>query len=155
MARGQVGDRRIRNARKTVIRSRQHLKATRRPRGQSLKRVIMSEVKLATLVSRLHRQTLSKKVPWRRASREGVFVAVFSGYALRLSRHVLSQTVEDYVLEVCDHDGGVIEKISDGCFSRPQPANEVFRQLKETYDLARRAVMGSEGAIDSILEELG
>jgi len=98
---------------------------------------------------------MAKKVPWRRGRRDDVFVAEFSSYTLRMSRHILSRTVEDYVLEVCGADGGVVERINDERFSRPQPANEIYRQLKETYDLARRLVMGSEGAIDSILEELG
>jgi len=30
-----------------------------------------------------------------------------------------------------------------------------YRQLQETFNLARKAVMGAEGAVDSILEELG
>jgi len=96
-----------------------------------------------------------RKVPWKRGERDDVFRASFTSYSVRLSRQVLSKTVEDYVLEVCDPDGGVVEKVSDARFNRPQPANEVYRQLQETFNLARKAVMGAEGAVDSILEELG
>ena len=118
--------------------------------------------RLVLLLNRLHKKTLDRKVTWEPTAKEGAFQLAFSEYVVRLFQQQNPRDPDgtDYVLSIVNKDESVIDSIDDEeltAFLRAQGDEETsgYRWMGEMYSAARRIALGTEAAIDSLLEELG
>jgi hypothetical protein len=116
----------------------------------------MDTKRLETLITKLHEKTMTEEVYWEKTSKEGLFMATFPGYSVRIAtRQNMSQPDEvDYIFAIYDEQGALIERIDD---IELQAANKEFKAYKilaEIYDKARRKALGVDKAIEVIISEL-
>lgn len=120
----------------------------------------MTDPRLRLLVQRLHDKGLEGSVPWEKGLDEGIFQASFRDYSIKILRqptrhHTGDPDEEDIVLQIFNEKGELIEEVDDtsfkiGDFGPVYP----FPFMAEIHAMARRAVMGVNKAVDSILEQL-
>lgn len=115
----------------------------------------MSTDKLLILLSKLEERTDQGSVTWEITSNENQFQTVIGNYILRLLEVSGDFSPEpDYVLRIQDHDGAIIESISDTELHQMNPDYQAFQVMSKVFRLARRSAMGVDKAIDSIISEL-
>jgi hypothetical protein len=119
----------------------------------------MAEDKLVTLARRLHKQTKAGSVEWEKTGEDGVFEADFAGYAVQLSEVVEDEPI--YFVRIYNRDEVLLEEFSDEDLTEvlnrtsPTEPSVMFELMAETYRKARRAAMGVDKAVDSIISALG
>ena len=116
----------------------------------------MSYQKLANLVRSLRRQTNKGEIDWEETAVKGTFQATFGSHALQISSvNPGGGGEQDIMIVVFDEDGNPIESMRD-----PELAQffgsevESWKLMNEIYQTARRQSLGTERAIDSILNIL-
>jgi hypothetical protein len=113
---------------------------------------MMSYVKIATLVKRLHDKTSRGDVRWEATSKEGIYRAAFPGYSVLILPRDAPEGAVDYVVQVFDDDGALLEEVADPDLK--DFLTDPFKLLCTTYETARRSAMGVEQALDRILDAL-
>ena len=117
----------------------------------------MADDKLLVLIQRLSDQTNQGNVKWEKTVDDGVFQASFPGYSI----HILTRTSRipqasdpDYVLEIYNDDGVLIEQADDVDFKDLGLDPPIFTTMEQMYTKARRMAMGVDRALDSLLGSL-
>ena len=119
----------------------------------------MADDKLVTLARRLHKQSRAGNVAWEKTDEEGVYEADFADYAVQLSEVVDEEPI--YFIRIFDREGVLLEEFSDEDLTEllnretPTEPSVMFELMAETFRKARRAAMGVDGAVDTILSALG
>ena len=118
----------------------------------------MPENRLVTLVRRLHKRSMDGQVSWEDTPKKGMYQCSFPEYTIQLhagpSREEPDAT--DYTLSILNEDNVVIEQLDDGQLARDfEVPGGAYRLMGEMYAAARRTAMGTEAAIDALLDELG
>lgn len=120
----------------------------------------MAYRKLASLACRLYQRTYDGEVDWEETASTGVYQASFADYSIIISlQPPQSGGDSDVKISIIDDVGNEVESFLDvdlesewlidlGIIETP------FKIMKDTYDTARRAALGSEKAIDEILAVL-
>jgi len=117
----------------------------------------MIDKRFVHLVTKLHENTLRKRISWRPTPDNEVFEAVFPQYSLRIGLKQRRETL-DYVINILNDEGIAVEDFSDEDLSRDfsldAPQQGWFRFMGEIHEMARRQALGADQAIDAILGEL-
>lgn len=110
--------------------------------------------KIYKLARRLFQMTQEEKLEWRETAREGVYQLIVDDYVVRMAE-VPGEDAKDvpgYVLEVCNAKGTVLEQITAADFNDRMHDSMEFMQ--DLYLRVRRVALGTETALDHILERL-
>ncbi|WP_339541428.1 hypothetical protein [Pseudomonas sp. RA_5y_Pfl1_P24] len=112
----------------------------------------MSYPKIAKLVDVLLSQTESGVLRWAATEKSDMFQASFPRYSVRLYPHERNPIEVDYILQILNELGDIVEEVSDpdlrSVMERP------FDVMRRLHDAARRSAMGVETALDDILNFL-
>ena len=108
--------------------------------------------KLWQLVKRLHQKTIEGTVPWE-VSFKATYLAAFPKYGVRVSEIVKEDSL-DYVIELLDENGRVIESASDADLRDVAAPGESYPVMKELFVMARRRALGVDEALDDLLSSL-
>jgi len=115
----------------------------------------MSYQKIADLIWKLHEKTSQAKVKWEVTADEGVYQAIFAGYAIRISKKA-ADIEPDIILQIYNEEGELIEEVNDREVTQvPELPYNVYNIMLNLYETARRIAMGTEQAINKILDILG
>lgn len=117
----------------------------------------MGNNRLIELAVKLNRQTVDGQIEWQLTANEGLFQASFADYSVILSQGETFNPEEmDYFITIFNDQGVLLEKVSDTEISKFKESDEpnIYRLMKQTYELSRRQAMGTEKAIDTIINEL-
>lgn len=112
----------------------------------------MSYPKIAKLIAVLKEQTESGLLAWAQTEKSDMFQASFPGYSVRIFVRDHNPIEQDYVLQIINYLGEIVEEISD-----PDLKNVMenpYRVMRDLHDSARRSAMGVENALDEILNWL-
>ncbi|WP_338488003.1 hypothetical protein VRB78_18760 [Pseudomonas trivialis] len=112
----------------------------------------MSYPKIAKLIDVLLTQTENGTLQWAQTETSDMFQASFPRYSVRLYVQSVSQVDVDYVLQILNELGEIVEEVSDPDLKDVMEGP--FRVMRRLHDAARRSAMGVETALDEILEFL-
>ena len=118
----------------------------------------MPENRLVTLVRRLHKRSMEGQLSWEDTPKDGTYKCSSPEYTLHLHARPSQQDPEamDYVLSILNNDNVLIEEVDDIQLQRETEERGVaYRLMGEMYAAARRTALGTEAALDSLLEALG
>ena len=108
----------------------------------------MADPKFETLIHKLLERSKEGKVEWEATAVEGVYQAAFPHYSVKVYSEP-SQEGMDYVLQIADEEGVVIDEVRDTDFSGE------YNNMRELFNCARSSGLGLDRALDSILAALG
>src|SRR5262249_11534535 len=113
--------------------------------------------KIRAFVEKLVDRTEEGKVNWERTVNEGIYQASFPNYTVHLFTRPsrTDSENEDFVLQIKDEDGAVIEEVDDTMLSTGYPNDKIFTRMRKMFALARRQALGVDRAVDAILAALG
>jgi hypothetical protein len=110
----------------------------------------MADPKFRTLIHKLLERSKGGKVQWEATAVEGVYQAAFPQYSVKIySRPNPNVVATDYILEVADNEGQVIDEIRDTDFP------DEYENMRDLFNCARSVGLGLDRALDSILAALG
>ncbi|RBC03299.1 hypothetical protein C3E97_004510 [Pseudomonas sp. MWU12-2115] len=109
----------------------------------------MSYPKIAKLVETLAVQTESGSLQWAQTEKSDMFQASFPRYSIRLYPKTASTFEVDYVLQILNDLGDIVEEVSDPDLR--SVLENPFNKMRDLYEGARRSAMGVESALDDIL----
>jgi len=112
----------------------------------------MSYPKIAKLVHALLEKTESGNLKWDATERSNIFQASFPRYSIRLYTQQSGQNDFDYVIQIINEDGDIVEEITDPDLA--EVMTSPFKVLGRLHDVARRSAMGVDSALDEILDFL-
>ncbi len=100
--------------------------------------------KLIQIAELVYQKTANGEINWEKTPDDNTFQTSFPRYS------VLVQDANDtIVFKICNEEGQVIERLSEG-----QASNAGFANLRDLYVTARRTAMGVDEALDEILQTL-
>jgi hypothetical protein len=112
----------------------------------------MSDDRLLKLIQKLSDLTAKNRVAWKEAEQGEAFLASFSGHsvsiAVRQSR--LDGNQSEYFIRILDQWGDTVEEVGDENYEDQQ----VFEQMKQLFEKARRIAKGVDVALDEIFRAL-
>jgi len=115
----------------------------------------MADRKQWDFILKLYKRTNASKVDWRRTAEDGVFQASFPNYSVRiLSRPSSDEPQLDYIVQVLDDDGTLVDEMADPDFVELIDPPESFHTMRDLYRMARRVAMGIDKALNSIMASL-
>jgi hypothetical protein len=112
--------------------------------------------KLRTLAQRLSEKTRDNELDWEPTASSDVYQTTLGSYVVKIS-HVERHPEEGdlIVIEILNGEGTVIEKFDDEDMATMLGSQkQAWNFMEELYNTARRRALGTEQAIDSILEAL-
>jgi hypothetical protein len=109
----------------------------------------MADPKFLTLIHKLLERSKRGKVQWEATAAEGVYQAAFPQYSVKIYSLPGDMGELDYILQLADDEGQVIDEIRDTDFP-----NE-FNNMRDLFNCARSIGLGLDRALDSILAALG
>lgn len=116
----------------------------------------MTTRRLQQLVTRLHARTVAQELDWERTPRDEVYQCSFSSYVvqLRVRQSQYEDDALDYIVEIRDEAGRLVESFDDWTLSR-EGMDSAYQMMGATYNAARRAALGTDAALDALIAELG
>jgi len=118
----------------------------------------MPENRLVTLVRRLHKRSLDGKLSWENTAKDGTYQCSFPNYVVQLHARPSREEPDsmDYILSILNNENVLIERIDDMQLTREiKEGGSAYALMGEMYTAVRRIALGTEAAIDALLEELG
>lgn len=113
----------------------------------------MSYNKIVNIVKKILEKTNNGSIEWEGTERGDTYQVSFSNFSVRLFPRDNPHTPDtDYIIQIINSDGEIVEEVSDEDLK--SLLSEAFTKMKQLHELARRQVMGVEGALDAILSEL-
>jgi hypothetical protein len=112
----------------------------------------MSYPKIAKLVQVLLTQTEHGSLQWSTTESSDMFQASFPRYSVRLYKEVRNHMEVDYVLQILNDFGEIVEEVSDP--DLVDVLDTPFNKMRDLHESARRSAMGVESALDDILNFL-
>ncbi|MGE5270661.1 MAG: hypothetical protein ACM3JG_13420 [Thiohalocapsa sp.] len=114
--------------------------------------------KYLQLLDRLIQKTDAGELAWEETAAGDAFQVSFPNYAVILSEAETPTTI-DYVVELVNADGRIIDRFSDVTLERTDPSSQRggprhFDRMKALFEVARRQALGVDKALDEILREL-
>ena len=120
----------------------------------------MAYQKLAVLTNALYKRTLSGKIEWKETALDDVYQTSLANYSVSISLVEAQRGGDpDVRISIFNDEGELIESFSDEDLS-PEWLSDLnvrippYRLMLGIYESARRIALGSEQAINDILEEL-
>jgi hypothetical protein len=112
----------------------------------------MSYPKIAKLIDVLLTQTEQGTLKWAQTETSDMFQASFPRYSVRLYVQQSNPIEVDYVLQILNDIGEIVEEVSDPDLKDVMQGP--YATMRRLHDAARRSAMGVESALDEILEFL-
>ncbi|BBP57789.1 hypothetical protein [Pseudomonas sp. St316] len=112
----------------------------------------MSYPKIAKLIDVLLKQTENGSLQWAQTETSDMFQASFPRYSVRLYIQADNPIEVDYVLQILNELGEIVEEVSDPDLNDVMASP--YQVMRRLHDAARRSAMGVESALDEILEFL-
>lgn len=112
----------------------------------------MSYPKIARLVEALLTQTENGSLQWEQTEKSDTFQASFPRYSVRLFMRYANEFEVDYVLQILNELGDIVEEVSDPDLK--DVLDSAYKKMRELHETARRSAMGVESALDEILDFL-
>ena len=112
----------------------------------------MSYPKIAKLIDVLVTQTENGSLQWAQTETSDMFQASFPRYSVRLYTQQASSIEVDYVLQILNELGEIVEEVSDPDLKEVMEGS--YKVMRRLHDAARRSAMGVESALDEILDFL-
>jgi hypothetical protein len=112
----------------------------------------MSYQKVADLIMKLRNKTTHGEVKWEATSTEGIYQTILAGYAIRISK--TNEGEIGIILQIYNEDGELIEQVNDRELLNLL-GYKSFEIMFELFETARRIAMGTEQAVNKILDVLG
>lgn len=109
----------------------------------------MADKKQLDLVRALHAKTMDDKVIWEVTSEDEVFQAPFVNYSI-----LLRKVGADYVIEVMNSEGDVVDSFVDTDFEGYGGSPTAFGMMQQTYNRARQIALGTSKALDDLLGQI-
>ncbi|MGA2588417.1 MAG: hypothetical protein ABSH32_00745 [Bryobacteraceae bacterium] len=116
-----------------------------------------AEEKVWQLIRRLVEKTAQGNVVWEATAAQNTFQTSFPQYSVRVAElDRPNYRGPEYVLEMLDGNGNVIERVDDVDIQNavPMESMEVGKTMHDLYRAARRHALGVDTALDSLLSEL-
>jgi hypothetical protein len=110
--------------------------------------------KVRLFVEKLAQKTEEGKVSWERTADEGMFQAAFPNYTVQVFSRVNRDETVDYVVQIRDEDGVVIEEATEEVLKVGKYDRDTLELLAKMFRNARRKALGVDKAVDSILSVL-
>lgn len=112
----------------------------------------MSHIKTAVMLQTLVDKTAAGKVIWAETEQSGAFQTSFPNYSVRIFEAQNFENTTDFVLQITNADGDVVEEVRDPelteFFEKP------YVVMRDLHESARRRAMGVDDALDEILRSL-
>lgn len=112
----------------------------------------MSYPKIAKLIDVLVTQTENGSLQWAQTEASDMFQASFPRYSVRLYTQQAGPIDVDYVLQILNELGEIVEEVSDPALK--EVMENPYKVMRRLHDAARRSAMGVESALDEILDFL-
>lgn len=112
----------------------------------------MSYPKIAKLVHALEVQTENGSLQWGTTEKSDMFQASFPRYSVRLYTKNNNPIEFDYVLQILNDLGEIVEEVSDP--DLVDVMQNPYSKMRDLHESARRSAMGVESALDEILSFL-
>ncbi|MCF3194139.1 hypothetical protein [Pseudomonas bubulae] len=112
----------------------------------------MSYPKIAKLIDVLVTQTENGSLQWAQTETSDMFQASFPRYSVRLYTQQAGPIEVDYVLQILNELGEIVEEVSDPDLK--EVMESPYKVMRRLHDAARRSAMGVESALDEILDFL-
>ena len=114
----------------------------------------MTQEKLATFVSRLHKATMKGQVVWKASNLDDCFQTSLAGYTVQIGlyREEWHAMQICYVLRILNIVRDLIDESTDATL-RPY-LDDAPLMMRALYNEARRQVRDYDAALDSILAQL-
>ena len=107
----------------------------------------MSLQKMALLLQKLEKLTLSGNLDWEPTEKDNVFQTSFPNFSVRIYPEE-----EDYVISIFNSEGLLLESVTDPELS--DILKDSFSRMKALYESSRGYALGTEKVLDDILNEL-
>jgi len=109
--------------------------------------------KQRSIVIGLLERSQAGKIPWEESVRPRAYQVSFTNYSVVIWYEDRPDDELDIHIDIINSSGDIVESFSDMQLTErfgPGP----YKQMKDLYELARRTALGSEAALDEILEAL-
>jgi hypothetical protein len=108
----------------------------------------------ALFVERLHAKTLARGLAWARSEHEGRYQVRLGDYLVEIGEGAATARGPEILL--CGADGKALELITPEMLAggRDEVAEARREAFEETYEGARRAALGVDAAIDTLITAL-
>lgn len=106
----------------------------------------------AKLVELLKQKQREGKLAWEETEKPTTFQVAFSESAVRISERPGDDNTDDVYLSVFDNQGRLLEEFSD--VDLKGDLQNAYGKMYELYEQARRAALGVDKALDSLIGEL-
>jgi hypothetical protein len=119
----------------------------------------MPTVKHVVLFERLFELTKKGVLNWQETVQKNVFAVPFSGYSVEIRSDRDPDDQDIITLTIRDVEGTIVEAVTDAeavadYMDTPNDRKKFFEKSEGLYEAARRAALGADKALDSILKEL-
>jgi hypothetical protein len=120
----------------------------------------MTLEKQRRLVELLLQRTKAGKIEWKTTIDDQAFQVSFRDNTVHLSQHNRADGEFDYKITLLNAEGAVAEVFSDMELYEdqeelpPDQRKSYYKIMGDLYELARRAALGSDRILNSILDEL-
>lgn len=128
----------------------------------------MADDKIIILAKRIQQRTKEGALRWEATAHENTFQVAFPESVVQISSRPDSRGKEIYILRVLNAEGLVLEEITEEelLIFLEQPKNqqrkflspsqiEAHRILEDIYTGARRIALGTDKALEDLIERLG
>jgi hypothetical protein len=115
----------------------------------------MANDKYVRLVNRLVQLTREGSLTWESTVGMDTYQSSFPTYGVRIWSDERDGGELDYVLQIVNSEGTVIDEIRDTSFAPGDfGQSSAFREMGDLFRLAKRKALGADEAIDRILKDL-
>lgn len=110
--------------------------------------------KLHEFIRALASRTEERKLNWEQTAEDDVYQVSFAEYVIKVfHKHTRAANGDNYCLAILNKDGTVVDTTDDDSL-REEGFDDAYIFLKKLHDAARRAAMGVDKALDSLLSTL-
>lgn len=113
----------------------------------------MAYEKFFHFLDALHKKTLSNKVTWESTNVDNIYQVDFSKYSVQVSFVEHGFDEHNFCITIYNNEGNVMESFDDEELTNAGKP-ESYKVLKEIYETARRQALGTEQALDELLNAL-
>lgn len=115
--------------------------------------------KYLQLLDRLIKKTEAGELKWEETAASNAFQVSFPNYTVILSEVESGDDAIDYVVELVNSDGRIIDRFSDVTLQQTDPNTSGerllhFNRMKGLFEASRRQALGVDQALDELLREL-
>jgi len=112
----------------------------------------MTNEKLLLMIKKIYERTKADKLKWEETEKRKVFQVALAEFSIRISPSDVDDNATDYILEIYNSEGALIETVYDRQFYEQE--SKILEYFREIYEKARRTAFNVDGSLDKIMNEL-